>query len=101
MRYVIRYFNLFKRSFKKCLRRGCDEGKFRELITILSENGNLPAKYHPHKLKGAYNGYWECNITPDWLLVWEQNDNELLLILMIRVAIAIYSDSLLFINAVC
>ena len=82
MSHTIRYSNLFKRSFKKCLKRGCDEGKFREVITILSENGCLPAKYHPHKLKGAYKDCWECHITPDWLLVWEQKDDELLLILI-------------------
>ena len=82
MSYTIRYSNLFKRSFKKCLKRGCDEDKFREVITILSENGSLPAKYRPHKLKGAYKDCWECHITPDWLLVWEQEDDELLLILI-------------------
>ncbi len=25
MRYTIRYSNLFKKSFKKCLKRGCKE----------------------------------------------------------------------------
>lgn len=32
------------------------------------------------KLSGNYAGYWECHIKGDWLLVWEQNDNELTLI---------------------
>lgn len=82
MSYTIRYSNLFKRSFKKCLKRGCDEDKFRKVITILSESGSLPTKYRPHKLKGAYKDCWECHITPDWLLVWEQKDDELLLILI-------------------
>ena len=82
MSYTIRYSNLFKRSFKKCLKRGCDEDKFRKVITILSESGSLPTKYRPHKLKGAYKDCWECHITPDWLLVWEQKDDELLLILV-------------------
>lgn len=82
MSYTIRYSNLFKRSFKKCLKLGCDEGKFRKVITILSESGSLPTKYRPHKLKGAYKDCWECHITPDWLLVWEQKDDELLLILI-------------------
>lgn len=82
MSYTIRYSNLFKRSFKKCLKRGCDENKFQEVITILSESGSLPTKYRPHKLKGAYKDCWECHITPDWLLVWEQKDDELLLILI-------------------
>ena len=76
MSYTIRYSNLFKRSFKKCLKRGCDEDKFRKVITILSESGSLPTKYRPHKLKGAYKDCWECHITPDWLLVWEQKDDE-------------------------
>ena len=33
----------------------------------------------PHKLSGDYVGCWECHIKPDWLLVWEQNDTELVL----------------------
>lgn len=24
---------------------------------------------------------WECHITPDWLLVWDQNDRELVLLM--------------------
>lgn len=81
MKYTVRYSNLFKKSFKKCLKRGCREEDFRKVISILGEEGCLPDKYKPHKLKGNYAGYWECHIYPDWLLVWEQNDNELVLIL--------------------
>ena len=25
---------------------------------------------------------WECHIQPDWLLVWEQHDDELVLVLI-------------------
>lgn len=82
MRYTIRYSNLFKRSFKKCLKRGCKEEDFRKAISILAEEGQLPKSYKPHKLKGRYSGYWECHINPDWLLVWEQNDTELILVLV-------------------
>ena len=35
----------------------------------------------PHKLSGDYVGCWECHIKPDWLLVWEQNDTELVLLM--------------------
>jgi len=36
-----------------------------------------------HKLKG-YKGknVWECHIEPDWLLIWEQHDDELLLVML-------------------
>lgn len=29
-----------------------------------------------------YQGNWECHIQPDWLLVWEQRDSELILLLI-------------------
>lgn len=35
------------------------------VVTILVENGKIPPKYKPHKLKGNYKGYWECHIEPD------------------------------------
>ena len=25
---------------------------------------------------------WECHINPDWLLTWQQNDNELIILLV-------------------
>ena len=27
-------------------------------------------------------GEWECHIKPDWLLVWEQNDTDLILLML-------------------
>lgn len=82
MKYTVRYSNLFKKSFKKCLKRGCKQDDFRKVLSILSESGSLPPEYRPHKLKGKYKECWECHINPDWLLVWEQYDTELILILV-------------------
>ena len=31
---------------------------------------------------GKLKGVWECHITPDWLLLWAQNDKELTLYFM-------------------
>ena len=81
MKYTVRYSNLFKKSFKKCLKRGCKQNDFRKVLSILAECGSLPPEYRPHKLKGKYKECWECHINPDWLLVWEQYDTELILIL--------------------
>lgn len=82
MKYTVKYSSLFKKSFKKCIKRGYDERLFRDAIAVLSEIGTLPTKYRPHKLSGNYCGLWECHLAPDWLLVWSQNDSELVLILM-------------------
>ena len=82
MKYTVRYSNLFKKSFKKCLKRGCKQDDFRKVLSNLAECGSLPPEYRPHKLKGKYKECWECHINPDWLLVWEQYDTELILILV-------------------
>lgn len=36
--------------------------------------------YHVDKENG--NGLWECHIEPDWLMVWEQNDEKLTLLFL-------------------
>lgn len=82
MKYTVKYSTLFKKSFKKCIKRGYDIEKFKKVISILGETGSLPKEYKPHPLKQNYKGCMECHITPDWLLVWKQNDNELILILV-------------------
>ena len=52
----------------------------RKAISLLAETGTLPATYKPHKLTGKYKGLWECHLQPDRLLVWQQNDTELILL---------------------
>ena len=67
---------------KLCERRGYDMKLLREAIRILSSDGKLPEKYLPHVLHGDRNGQWECHIQPNWLLVWEQHDQELILVML-------------------
>ena len=81
MKYTIRYTGEFKRSFKRCLKRGYDEQLLTNVLNILAAEGRLPEIYHPHILHGQYEGYWECHIAPDWLLVWDKNDSELTLLM--------------------
>ncbi len=82
MRYTVKFSNEFKRSYKKCMKRGLDESLFRKVLSILGEEGKLPVQYKPHKLTGKYKGLWECHIQPDWLLVWKQDNTELVLLLI-------------------
>ncbi|MBO6189356.1 MAG: type II toxin-antitoxin system YafQ family toxin [Alloprevotella sp.] len=80
--YEIIYTGQFRKSLKRCARRGLDIEAFTHVLDLLQEKGTLPAQYRPHKLQGKYKGCWECHINPDWLLIWEQNDRELILILI-------------------
>ena len=56
--------------------------ELREAMKLLERDGSLPAEYRPHKLHGDRKGQWECHIQPDWLLIWEQHDTELILIML-------------------
>ena len=80
MSYRVFTSKKFDKSYKKCVRRGLDMSKFKDVVSILMENGSLPLQYQPHKLSGKYKGKWECHIESDWLLVWDQNDTELTLL---------------------
>lgn len=80
--YRIITTNRFEKSLKKCIKRGLNVNKLKEVLKLLSQTGSLPAKYRPHKLVGKYVGKWECHIEPDWLLVWDQDDMELTLLLI-------------------
>lgn len=75
--YEVIYTGQFKKSFKRCVRRGLDITEFTTVLDILQEKGSLPEKFLPHKLQGKYKGCWECHITPDWLMIWKQFDKEL------------------------
>lgn len=80
MKYGARYTNKFKKDLKRCGKRGYDLQLAYCAISLLCKNGTLPAEYRPHKLNGRYEGLWECHLQPDWLLVWAQNETELILL---------------------
>ncbi len=78
--YKVLFSNRFEKDIALCLKRGLKAEKLYHAIELLRQTGTLPAKYKPHKLSGKYKGCWECHIQPDWLLVWQQNDKELILL---------------------
>ena len=73
----------FQKDFKKALKRGLKESLLKDVALLLEKSGNLPPKFKSHKLSGKYNGLWECHIQPDWLLIWDQ-DEEVRLITLLR-----------------
>jgi mRNA interferase YafQ len=79
--YTVSYTRKFEKSLKLCKKRGLDIDLAKSVITLLAKSGKLPPEYKPHKLSGNYTGLWECHIKSDWLLIWSQNDTELLLLM--------------------
>ena len=80
--YSINYTHQFKKDMRKCAKRGLNIDAITQAIGILAATGTLPTEYKPHQLKGNRQGQWECHIEPNWLMTWEQNDNELTLLFL-------------------
>ena len=81
MKYKIVATKRFEKDVKRCTKRNLPMDKLKKVILLLEELGKLPSEYKPHKLSGQYAGSWECHIMPDWLLIWKQDDDELVLVM--------------------
>lgn len=75
----VRYSTKFKKDFKACVKRRYNMALLQQIIDTLKIPDTLPPKNVDHNLSGNYAGYRECHISPDWLLIYRQTGNELLL----------------------
>ena len=78
---TIKYTKQFQKDLKLVQKRGYNDLQLLEVIRLLAEQKTLPEYYHDHALIGNYKGCRECHIKPDWLLIYEIKEDELLLIL--------------------
>ena len=73
--------NRFRKDLKLAIRRGYNIELLEEVVTKLASGISLEAKHKDHELSGDFKGLRECNITPDWLLIYQVIENELVLYL--------------------
>lgn len=78
---TIKYQAAFKKDYKRIVKRGYDMRLLEKVIELLANQKPLPEKNRDHQLSGGYAGCRECHITPDWLLIYEVADEELILYL--------------------
>lgn len=61
-------------KFKKDVKRYQNQPKkiaaLRELLKILADGTPIPRQYLPHPLQGRYQGFMECHIQGDFLLIY-------------------------------
>jgi len=77
---AIRRTSQFKRDVKRMQRQGKDSGRLKRVLESLVEGEGLAAEYRDHVLVGQYKGTRECHIEPDWLLLYELAESEIILI---------------------
>lgn len=82
MKYIVKRSGKFKKSYKLAQKRGLDVNLLRDIILKLADGVPLDEKYKDHPLKGNWDGYRECHIQPDWLLIYLIEDDILTLTLV-------------------
>lgn len=82
MQYELILTGKFKKSLKSAKKRGLDLKLLDKVITMLQNDVPLEEKYRDHELKGKYQGFRECHIQPDWLLIYLKETDVLTLTLV-------------------
>ena len=76
----------FKKTYKAVKKRPYfDKGEFEYVLGELIAQRPLAPKYRDHELTGKHAGInqcRECHITPDWLLVYKVDNDQLILYLI-------------------
>lgn len=80
-KYTVKPTLQLKKDYKLAMKRGLDISLLEDIIAKLALGESLPEKNRDHALSGNWNGYRECHILPDWLLIYKLEDNILILTL--------------------
>lgn len=83
-KYKVRYSSKFKKSLKRITKQGKDIEKLLDVVDKLAVKEELEEKYKNHNLVNDkyYKNCGECHIEPDWLLIYQYNENDLILLLV-------------------
>lgn len=81
MKYDVVITNACKKDIKRASKQGKNINLLFEVVDRLSEGEVLEPKFKDHKLSGEYEGKRECHIEPDFLLIYEIREKEIVLYL--------------------
>lgn len=81
MMYSIKPTTKFQKDLKRIEKRGYNITLLADVIRKLANGEKLPEFNRDHSLSGEFSGCRECHIAPDWLLIYEISENELILYL--------------------
>ena len=69
----------FDKDVKLMQKRGLKLNKLWDIVELLADEKDLPARTKNHKLSGDWQDFMECHIEPDWLLIYEIDSDNLIL----------------------
>lgn len=71
----------FRKDYKRAFKRGYDMDLLETVVEQLATGKPLAEKHRDHALSGKWAGKRECHIMPDWLLIYQIEDDILILTL--------------------
>lgn len=74
--YEFKRSTRFKRDVKRCQKQNKSMELFKTVHEKLIKGDPLPRKNKDHSLSGNWNGYRECHLEPDWLLIYKVDESD-------------------------
>ena len=72
--------NRFEKDLKRARKRGKNLDRLWRVVERLLSRLLLDPRHRPHRLSGDWSACWECHLEPDWLLIWDQREDILILV---------------------
>lgn len=66
----VKFTSAYKKSYKLMKKRGLNLSLLDDVVETLRQGKILEERYRDHELKGKLQGFRECHIQPDWLLIY-------------------------------
>lgn len=77
--YDIVFTSKMKKDVKLMKKRNKNLNLLVDILDKLAHGEVLPPKNKDHQLTGSWQGFRECHIEPDWLLIYRIDNSELIL----------------------
>lgn len=68
--YKVKFTSAFKKAYKQMKKRGADMALLDDVVDTLRQGKPLAQRHRDHALSGNYQGFRECHIKTDWLLIY-------------------------------
>jgi len=70
----------FRKDYKRCCKRGYNIAALRTVIEQLATGKKLHSRFNDHALLGEFKDCRECHLEPDWLLIYQLTETEIVLV---------------------
>lgn len=74
----LRYTRQFKKDLKRIINNPKKLGELNAVLDMLRREIPLPTNFRRHSLHGEYEGCVECHIEGDFLLIWFDEENDVI-----------------------